>query len=96
MAYENLEVWRRAKNLSVEIYHCTAGVRVFGFRDQITRSGLSVPSNIAESFERDSVRECVNFLSYAKGPTGELRTQIYIGKEIGYVPETLADLWINC
>jgi four helix bundle protein len=95
MAYENLEVWRRAKNLSVEIYRCTAGVRDFGFRDQITRSGLSVPSNIAEGFERESARECVNFLSYAKGSTGELRTQIYIGKEIGYVPEKLADLWIN-
>jgi four helix bundle protein len=95
MAFEDLEVWRRARMLSADIYRCTAKLRDFGFRDQITRSGLSVPSNIAEGFERESVKECVNFLSYAKGSIGELRTQIYIGKKIGYFSESIADGWIS-
>ena len=60
-------------------------LRDFGFRDQITRAGLSVPSNIAEGHERESYKEMANFLSYAKGSAGELRTQVYIGMEIGYI-----------
>ena len=57
-------------------------LRDFGFRDQIARAGLSVPSNIAKGYERDSNKEVANFLNYAKGSAGELRTQIYIGMEI--------------
>ena len=60
-------------------------LRDFGFGDQITRAGLSVPSNIAEGYERDSNKEVANFLNYAKGSAGELRTQISIGMEISYI-----------
>jgi four helix bundle protein len=83
--FENLEVWKRVAKLSANIYKEMARQKDFGFRDQITRSGLSVPSNIAEGFERGSQKECVVFLSYAKGSCGELRTQIYIGMDIGYI-----------
>jgi four helix bundle protein len=55
-----------------------ADIKDFGFRDQITRAGLSIPSNIAEGYERNSDKELANFLNYAKGSAGELRTQIYI------------------
>lgn len=77
--FEDLDVWRRAARLSAEIYKGLADLRDFGFRDQITRSGLSVPSNIAEGHERGSNKETAQFFSYAKGSAGELRTQIYIG-----------------
>jgi len=95
MRFEELEVWCRAKNLSVDIYKQTARLRDYGFRDQITRSGLSIPSNIAEGYERQSIRECLNFLSYAKGSCGELRTQAQIGREIGYITEQIAGTWIT-
>jgi four helix bundle protein len=85
--FENLEVWKRAARLSANIYKELAKLKDFGFRDQITRAGLSVPSNIAEGFERGSQKECVVFLSYAKGSLGELRTQIYIGMDSFY-PKT--------
>ena len=78
MRFEDLEVWKRAARLSADIYKEMQQVRDFGFRDQLTRAGLSVPSNIAEGFERESNREFVNFLSYAKGSCGELRTQIEV------------------
>ena len=77
MEFENLEVWKRAARLSANIYKELARLKDYSFRDQITRSGLSVPSNIAEGFERGSQKECIVFLSYAKGSSGELRTQIY-------------------
>ena len=70
-------------------------LRDFGFRDQITRAGLSVPSNIAEGYERDSNKEVANFLNYAKGSAGELRTQISIGMEISYIDRETGRRWIQ-
>lgn len=95
MRFEDLDVWKRAMNLSVDIYRSLADLRDYGFKDQITRSGLSVPSNIAEGFERNSQKECVSFLSYAKGSCGELRTQTIIGMEIGYIDRTLGKRWLS-
>ena len=85
MKFEDLEVWKRAAKLSAQIYKTLQDLKDYGFKDQITRSGLSIPSNIAEGFERESQKECLSFLSYAKGSCGELRTQIYIGMDIGYI-----------
>lgn len=76
---KDLDVWKKSARLSAEIYKELAEIRDYGFRDQITPAGLSVPSNIAEGYERDSNKEVANFLNYAKGSAGELRTQIYIG-----------------
>ena len=95
MKFENLKVWKRATSLSATIYIHLRDLRDYGFRDQITRSGLSVPSNIAEGFERASHKEFMVFLNYARGSCGELRTQIYIGVEIGYISRELGELWIQ-
>jgi four helix bundle protein len=95
MRFEDLEVWKRATNLSVAIYRGTTSLRDYGFRDQITRAGLSIPSNIAEGFERESEKECINFLSYAKGSAGELRSQIYIGNKIGYIANEKSQEWLQ-
>ena len=62
-----------------------------GFRDQITRSALSIPSNIAEGYDRNSRKEYVQFLRIAKGSCGELHTQAHIGKEAGLLSEALAE-----
>ena len=89
MNFESLEVWQRAAQLTTDIYRELTSLKDFGFRDQITRSSLSIPSNIAEGFERGTQKECVNFLTYARGSCGELRTQIHIGIAIGHIkPET--------
>ncbi|MFN2350025.1 MAG: four helix bundle protein, partial [Thioalkalivibrio sp.] len=65
-----------------------------GFRDQITRSALSVPSNIAEGYERDSRQEFIRYLRIAKGSSGELRTQLYIGIEAGLLPKDRASHFV--
>lgn len=95
MGFEDLEVWQRALGLSVEIYRYFDGNKDFGFRDQITRSGLSIPSNIAEGCERNSTRDLLRFLGFAKGSSGELRTQIRSGHEIGYIDDATADHWMS-
>ncbi|MEZ9006725.1 four helix bundle protein [Vibrio sp. 10N.247.311.59] len=73
MRFEDLDVWKRSARLSVEVYRHFKESRDFGFKDQITRSSLSISSNIAEGYERRSNKELINFLSYAKGSCGELR-----------------------
>jgi four helix bundle protein len=85
MRFEKLDVWKRASRLSCDIYQQTESINNWGFKDQITRSGLSVPSNIAEGEERETLKEKIRFLYYAKGSLGELVTQLYIGIEIGYL-----------
>jgi len=94
MDFEKLVVWQRSKCLAVRIYREFAGCGDFGFKDQITRSALSVPSNIAEGMERYSEREKVRFLWIAKASNAELRTQIIIGRDIAYIAEPLAENWI--
>ena len=50
MKFEDMDVWKRSSRLSVEIYRHLVDLRDFGFKDQITRSGLSIPSNVAEGW----------------------------------------------
>ncbi|WP_348719451.1 four helix bundle protein [uncultured Alcanivorax sp.] len=95
MRFEELSIWRRSSALCVELYRYLRELKDFGFRDQITRSALSVPSNIAEGFERDSSKERARFWSYAKGSVGELRTQIHIGQQIGYLEPEVAAKWLQ-
>ena len=78
----------------LNIYNALSQLRDYGFKDQITRSGLSIPSNIAEGMERNSKKETLNFISYAKGSCAELRTQIYVGMKIGYVKRETGTIWI--
>lgn len=83
--FEDLDVWKRSARLSADIYKELAILKDYGFRDQITRSCLSIPSIIAEGMGKASGKEKVRFLDIAKSSTAELRTQIYIGIDIGYI-----------
>lgn len=95
MDFEKLVVWQRSKCLAVQIYSEFAECGDFGFKDQITRSALSVPSNIAEGMERRSAKEKAYFLWIAKASCEELRTQIFIGCDIAYIARPLAENWIT-
>ena len=95
MKFEDLEVWKRSARLSTEAYKTLNTLKDYGFKDQITRSGLSIPSNIAEGMERNSNKEKARFLDIAKGSAAELPTQTYIGIEIGYIPKKIGNHWIS-
>lgn len=86
--FEEIDVWKQACELCKEIYLLTNSEVIskdFGFKDHLRRSSVSIPSNIAEGYERKSNTEFVRFLYIAKGSAGELRTQLYIAKEINYI-----------
>lgn len=83
--FEGLEVWKMACRLTIDIYQAFKGCRDYGLKDQICRAAVSIPSNIAEGYERNSPRDFVRFLNIAKGSCGELRTQLYIAKELDYM-----------
>lgn len=93
MKCETLDVWKKSCRVSVEIYKYFADCKDFGFKDQITRSSLSVASNIAEGMEKNSNKDKVRFLDIAKGSSSELITQIYIGIEINYIEKQLGMQW---
>jgi len=84
-ALRNLEVWRRACRFSVDVYKAANACRDGSYKDQVTRSALSVASNIAEGYERDGRKECIRFLHIAKGSCGECWTQLLIGVEAGFL-----------
>lgn len=80
--FENLEVWKRGCRLAVNVCVAAHGSKDFELKNQITRSSLSIPSNIAEGAERRSNADFARFLKYGKGSCGELRTQLMIHKEV--------------
>ncbi len=90
--FEELEVWKRSSRLAVEVLELIDPIRLFALKDQMGRSCISIPSNIAEGSERESNREFRRFLAIAKGSAGELRTQLYIGLRAGVFTEDQARL----
>lgn len=80
--FEDLEVWKRGCSLTVDIHVAFADSKDFALRNQMERSSLSIPSNIAEGAERDSTPDFIKFLRYSKGSCGELRTQLYVAERI--------------
>ena len=93
MLYRKLDVWQRSRQLAINVYRGMSICRDFGFKDQITRSALSVPSNIAEGCVRKSLKERKHFFAIAKGSIGEFATQADIGVEVGFIPRDVGELW---
>ncbi len=88
--FEDLIAWQKARELTKTIYHTTQQVgfvRDFGLSGQIQRGAVSVMSNIAEGYERDSDREFHRFLCIAKASCAEVRSQLYIAFDVGYLEE---------
>ena len=88
--YEDLEVWKEARRLTNRVYQATQDTKFskdFGLRDQIQRAAVSVMSNIAEGFERGGNQEFIQFLYIAKGSCGEVRSQLYVALDRGYVAQ---------
>ena len=85
--FEEIQSWQEARGLVKEIYQKFFECRDFGFRDQIQRAGLSIMSNIAEGFERNSNKAFINFLFIARGSCAEVKSLLYTALDIGYIDE---------
>jgi len=88
---EDLLSWQKARQLTRLIYQASGEgdfKRDSGLRDQLRRASVSILSNIAEGLERGGDKEFVHFLSQAKGSCAEVRAQLYLALDQGYVVET--------
>lgn len=88
--FEDIEAWQQSRKLTKSIYNLTsqgAFARDFGLRDQIRKASVSIMSNIAEGFERSGTKEFIQFLATAKGSAGEVRAQLYVALDQGYVEQ---------
>lgn len=95
MKCENLDVWKKSARLSSDVYKYFSSCKDFGFKDQITRASLSIPSNIAEGMEKESTKDQIRFLDIAKGSTAEFATQTYIAMDITYLDMEIGKEWID-
>jgi len=89
-SFEDLIAWQKARELVTRIYLVTRN-ELFrkdrSLSSQICRASVSVMSNVAEGFEREGDKEFIQFLSQAKASSGEVRSQLYVALDLGYVTE---------
>ena len=88
--FEDLIIWQEAVKFAREIYELTYrdGIRTdFGLRNQMRNAVVSISSNIAEGFERRSRKKYLNFLNIAKASCGEVRSQLHVTFQVGYIEE---------
>jgi four helix bundle protein len=88
--YTDLQVWQKARILVKDIYELTKlfpRYEQFGLADQMRRAAISIPSNIAEGFGRNSSKEFRQFLNIARGSCAELQTQVTLAKDLVYIDD---------
>ncbi len=86
--YEELVVWQKAMLLAKRVYCVQKKLpkeEIYGLGDQIRRAAVSIPSNIAEGFGRDTDKEFKHFLSIARGSLFETKTQLQLAESLGYL-----------
>ena len=96
--FRDLKCWQEAREIAKDIYGLTRQgdfAKDFGLRDQIQRAAVSIGSNIAEGFERDSNQELVKFLSYAKGSAGEVISQLHTAFDVGYISNDALEMMVS-
>ncbi|MBK9215244.1 MAG: four helix bundle protein [Chloracidobacterium sp.] len=88
--FEDIEAWKLAREVTRTVYAVSSSgafAKDFALVNQIRRAAVSILSNIAEGFERNGDKEFVQFLTVAKGSCGEVRAQLYIAMDQGYLDE---------
>jgi four helix bundle protein len=89
-SYQDLIVWQKAMDLVEQVYHATYGWpknELYGLMDQVRRSSVSVPANVAEGQGRGGRNEFLHFLTIANGSLYELETHLLIAKRLQYLDE---------
>jgi four helix bundle protein len=92
--FEDLDAWKKAREMTKAVYAVTSSAnfsRDFSLKGQIRGSAVSSMSNIAEGFERGGDRQFLQFLFIAKGSTGEVKSQLYVALDAGYLTQSEFD-----
>jgi four helix bundle protein len=88
--FEDIEAWQTARELTRQVYELKQHGEFasnFGLRNQMQRASISIMSNIAEGFESRKNLLFIDYLGRAKASSGELRAQVYVAKDTGYLNE---------
>ena len=88
--FEEIEAWQTARELTKMLYSITDEGKIardFGLKDQLRRASVSVMSNIAEGFEGKTQVSFIRYLGIAKASAGEVRSQLYVARDVGYLTE---------
>ena len=93
--FEEIIAWQKARILPKMIYQNFETSKDYGFKDQIQRAAVSIMNNIAEGFERYSNPELKHFLYIAKGSCGELRSMLYISKDLNKINQDVFEKLLN-
>jgi len=97
--FTDLVAWKEAHELAVMMYRVTGKFpkeEQFGIVNQMRRAAVSVLSNIAEGFSRNSVKEKIQFYSIAKGSLAEIESQLFISRDVGYIShEIFNDVYVH-
>lgn len=88
--FEEIIAWKKSREMVTLIYKEFRFCKDYSFKDQIQRAAISVMNNISEGYERMSNKEFRNFLSIAKGSSGEVRSMIYVGEDLNYISDEMA------
>ena len=86
--FKNLEIWNHGIQIVKQVYKLSQKFPAdekFGLISQISRAAVSIPSNIAEGFERETTKEFIRFLYIAKASSGEFRSQLYLAFDLDYM-----------
>lgn len=83
--FEDLKIWQEGVNLSVYTYAAFKNCKDWGLLNQVQGASVSIASNIAEGFDRNSNNEFIRFLKISKGSCAELRTQLIIAERISAI-----------
>lgn len=93
--FEDIIVWQKSQDFSVEIYKVFGRHRDFSFRDQITRASVSISNNIAEGFSRSSNGEFKRFLYFSIASNSEVRSMLYLSIRLKFLEKSEAYRLIN-
>jgi len=89
-AFEDIEAWKKARKFTKTISQATNERNFdsdYDLKRQIRRASVSISSNIAEGFERNTDKEFRHFLFIAKASAGEVRSQLYLAYDLDYIEE---------
>lgn len=96
--FTKLKIWQKAHNFTINLYRLTSKFpndEKFGLTNQIRRATVSIESNIAEGRGRGGDKEFARFLDIAQGSCFEVRCQIYIARDLGYLDESKSKLLLE-
>jgi four helix bundle protein len=88
--FEKLEIWQEVVELAARIFETFRACKEWDFRGQVQRAAVSISSNIAEGYERDSNAEFIRFLDIARGSCGEVRSQLHLSVRVKLLPSSVA------